>query len=77
MTKNGSKRGELTAFAKKAGISPGYAYEIKTGQKVPPLETAASIYWNTGEKYGALASADTREANVVVRLLQRSGQLAA
>lgn len=77
MTKNGDKRGDLTAFAKKAGISPTYAYQIKTNKKVPPLEKAADIYRLTGQKFGALAGADAREANTVVRLLQRSGALAA
>jgi transcriptional regulator with XRE-family HTH domain len=76
-TKNGNKRGGLTAFARKAEISPTYAFEIETGKKTPPLETAARIYKRTGRKFGALKVADTREANTVVRVLQRAGQLAA
>ena len=79
MTKNGDKRGELTAFARKAGISPTYAFEIKTGMKRPPLETAARIFAKTGQKFGILAhpAINPRDIQAVVRVLRVAGQLAA
>lgn len=79
MTKNGNKRGDLTALAKKAGISPTYLFEIEMGKKVPPLLTAARIYATTGKRFGALAHPDVsqKDAAAVVRVLRRSGQIAA
>lgn len=76
-TKNGNKRGELTALAIKAGVSPTYLFELETRKKTPPLETAARIYATTGKRFGALVHATVREANTIVRVLERSGKLAA
>lgn len=76
-TKTGNKHGELSAFARKAGISVGFAFAIETGKKRVTLERAADIYKKTKRKFGAFKHADTREANTIVRVLERSGDLAA
>jgi hypothetical protein len=74
-TKNGNKRGQLSAFARKAGISVGFAFAIETGKKRVTLERAASIYDRTRRRFGALTHADNREANAIVRVLKKAGDL--
>lgn len=73
------KRERLTDFAIAAGISVSYASQLisKNGGKTPTVEKAADIYRKTGRKFGVLEHADTREANVIVRVLERAGALAA
>jgi transcriptional regulator with XRE-family HTH domain len=79
MTKKTDKPESLSAFAKRAGISVSYACQLvnKTGNKSPTIEKCAEIYRRTGQKFGALAYADTREANTIVKVLERAGLLAA
>jgi hypothetical protein len=76
-TKNGNARGQLTAFANKAGISPSYAFQIETGAKPVNLEMAGKIYSRTRRKFGPLASASNRDCAAVVRVMEQAGLLAA
>lgn len=79
MTKNGNRHGELSAWARKAGISPAYAYEIETNKKVPPLHTALRIFAVCGKRFGLLANSNVNERDIrgAVRILKVNGQLAA
>jgi hypothetical protein len=71
-----AKKNTLTAFAKRACISVPYASQLRSGTAKPPsVERAADIYRRTGEKFGIFAVADNREANMIVRVLERAGAL--
>jgi transcriptional regulator with XRE-family HTH domain len=69
------KKDQLTTFAAKAGVSVSYASQLIGGSRQPTVEKAADIYRRTGRKFGVLAVADVREANVIVRVLERAGLL--
>lgn len=70
------KKETLSAFADRAGISVSYAHELRAGKKQPDPIKAADIYRRTGHKFGILADAETRDANVLVKLATNAGLLA-
>lgn len=72
---------KLTAFAKLAEISISYASQLlsddPTKRRTPTVEMALSIYRKTGVKLGILSGSDTREANTLIRMAERTGVIAA
>lgn len=60
--------GTPTELAAAAGISVPYASQIMSGERIPPVATAISIYRKTGLKFGPIADANEEDIEAAARI---------